>query len=430
MLMRKAHIISIGNELLIGDTVNTNASWLGTVLTESGFYVEQVITLPDDYSLIIENLNRSMERAAVTITTGGLGPTHDDITKKVVADLFNAELIENDEVLNHVKQIFSKRGYSLSPSNIDQAMVPENCEVMFNNQGTAPGMWFEKNGNFLAVLPGVPHEMKFLAEHRIKPKLKTVFPENEVWLTEYYRTAGIPESLLAERIGNLDEYVSNGVGIAYLPSPEGVTIRVSASGKTSARAEQKIVKLRKLLNKKAGNEIYGKGKGLNLAGVVGDILKERNMSIAVAESCTGGLLGNVITNVPGCSQYMKGGIIAYSNDIKTGLLGVDHEIIKTDGAVSKNTALQMAKGVAVKCGADIGVSTTGIAGPGGGTQEKPVGLVWMGFWIDGEHFALKSIFTNDRLINKERTVAVVLECLRRQLLGIGRYPYNLKPQFP
>jgi nicotinamide-nucleotide amidase len=430
MLMRKAHIISIGNELLIGDTVNTNASWLGSILTEEGFEVEQIITLPDNYPLITGQIESSLGLADLTITTGGLGPTHDDITKKAVADIFNTELTENEDVLNHIKQIFTKRNYTLSKSNREQALVPANCEVMFNQQGTAPGMWFERNGHYLAVLPGVPYEMKHLTEKRIKPKLAEVFPDREAWITEYFRTAGVPESTLAEKIGNLDEYVNNGVGIAYLPSPSGVTIRVSASGKNPELADRKIIKLRKVLYKKAGDEIFGEGKDLTLSHVVGDLLSKKNLSIAVAESCTGGFLANEITNIPGCSLYMKGGIIAYSNDMKTEILGVNSASIETDGAVSKNVALQMAKGAAKHCGADIGLSTTGIAGPGGGTKEKPVGLVWMGFWMKDTHFALQSIFTNNRLINKERTVTVVLDCLRRHLLDIGSYPYNLKPQFP
>jgi nicotinamide-nucleotide amidase len=430
MLMRKAHIISIGNELLIGDTVNTNASWLGSMLTEAGFGVEQVITIPDEYKLMTEKISQSLTQADLTITTGGLGPTHDDITKKVVSDIFGVECVKNEDVLNHIKEIFSKRDYTLSPSNAEQAMVPSNCDVLFNRQGTAPGMWFEKNGHYLAVLPGVPYEMKYLMEHRVKPKLAKVLHNTDVWVTEYFKTAGIPESTLAEQVGELDEYMKNGVGIAYLPSPGGVTIRVSASGRNPGQAEQKITKLRNLLNERAGDEIYGKGKELDLSRVVGDLLIEKNLTIATAESCTGGLLADKITNIPGCSTYMKGGIIAYSNDMKTALLGVDRKTIETCGAVSKEVALQMAIGAAKKCGADIGVSATGIAGPGGGTKEKPVGLVWMGFWIDGTHFALKSIFTNNRLTNKERTVMVVLDCLRRQLLGIDSYPYKLKPRFP
>lgn len=422
--MKKAHIITIGNELLIGDTVNTNASWIGSKLTEWGFSVQKMISIPDDFTPITQNIWDSLNQADLTIVTGGLGPTHDDITKKAVAQLFESQLVENRHVLKHIQAIFEKRGYVLSKTNREQALVPESCEVLFNKQGTAPGMWFEKEGRYLAVLPGVPYEMKHLMEKQVSQKVDEYFPERDEVITEYFKTTGIPESTLSDKIGNLEEYTLNGVGIAYLPNPSGVTIRISAN------SEKKLIQLRKKLQDRAGDYIYGKGKDVSLSEVVGELLAEKNLTIATVESCTGGLLANDITDVAGSSRYMTGGVVAYANDIKTQVLGVSQQTLHEHGAVSKMVALQMAKGIAEYMGANIGVSTTGIAGPGGGTKEKPVGLVWMGFWIDGEHFALQSIFTNDRLVNKERTVMVVLECVRRKLLGINSLPYELKPQLP
>lgn len=419
--MKNAHIITIGNELLIGDTVNTNASWLGSKLTESGFSVQKMVSIPDDFDPITNNISNSLAEADLTIVTGGLGPTHDDITKKAVAQLFESQLVENELVLNHVKGIFERRGFVFSRSNREQALIPECCEVLFNKQGTAPGMWFERNGHYLAVLPGVPYEMKHLMEVQVAPKIEQHFPDPDQIITEYFRTAGIPESTLSDTIGELDEFTSNGVGIAYLPSPSGVTIRISAN------SDEKLVKLREKLQQRAGNYIYGKGKNVSLAEVVGELLVDRNLTIATAESCTGGMLSNEITDIAGSSRYMLGGVVAYSNDVKKNMLGVQQDSLDQYGAVSKAVALQLAKGVAEHLGADIGVSTTGIAGPGGGTDEKPVGLVWMGFWIDGEHFALRSVFTNDRLINKQRTVMVVLESVRRRLSGVDSLPYELKP---
>lgn len=422
--MKNAHIITIGNELLIGDTVNTNASWLGSKLTESGFSVKKMISIPDDFDPIIENISASLIHADLTIVTGGLGPTHDDITKKAVAVLFESELVENEHVFTHIKKIFEKRGFVLSESNREQAFVPKVCEVLFNKQGTAPGMWFEKDGKYLAVLPGVPYEMRHLMEKQVSRKIAKYFPEPEKVITEYFKTAGIPESTLSDKVGNLDEYTSNGVGIAYLPNPSGVTIRISAN------SEGKLVRLREKLQQRAGNYIYGKGKNISLAEVVGELLVKNNLTIAVAESCTGGMLANEITNIPGSSDYMMGGVVAYSNEVKENMLGVSKKSLDDEGAVSKTVALQMAKGAAEQLNANIGVSTTGIAGPGGGTEEKPVGLVWMGFWINGNHFALRSILSNNRLVHKERTVMVVLECIRRHLLQIDGYPYELKPQHP
>ncbi|MEX0660876.1 MAG: competence/damage-inducible protein A [Balneolaceae bacterium] len=427
--MRKAHIISIGNELLIGDTINTNASWIGRFLTEKGFFVEQVITLPDDYILISECVEQSFMSSDFTVVTGGLGPTHDDITKKVITDFFDDELVENEAVLNHIKEIFRKRDFEFSRSNADQALVPKSCTVLFNNQGTAPGMWFEKENRALAVLPGVPYEMQFLMNNGVSDKLNDFFPGQDVWATRYYKTAGVPESTLSDGVvGDLSSYLNNGVQVAYLPNPGGVTIRISAEGNDKSAANNKLEKLQELLYKKAGEFIYGEGRDCQLAAVVGDLLKQNNKTIAVAESCTGGMLSNDITDVAGSSSYMLGGVIAYANDVKINHLGVNENDLKKYGAVSKQVALQMAKGVAESMGSSIGVSTTGIAGPGGGSVEKPVGTVWMGFWMDGKSFALKAQFTNDRLINKQRTVMVVLETIRREILGLGSYPYNLKPQ--
>lgn len=426
--MKKAHIISIGNELLIGDTVNTNAAWIGRLLTELGFYVEQVFTIPDDYTLIFNRIKQSFESTDFTVVTGGLGPTHDDITKKVVADYFNCTLVENKKVLSHVKKIFDRRGFDFSRVNADQALIPDKCSVLFNKQGTAPGMWFSEDEHHLAVLPGVPFEMKYLMREEVQPKVIELFKNQEVWVTEYFKTAGVPESTLSELIGNLDEFTNNGIGIAYLPNPGGVTIRVSTSAADKKEAHTKLYKISEMVTGKASDFIFGKGKDAELARVVGELLKQNNLYLSVAESCTGGLLSNSISDIPGCSEYFKGSVIAYSNELKIKLLNVNPSTIDKCGAVSKETALEMAEGVAKEAGSDIGVSTTGIAGPGGGTETKPVGTVWMGFWIKGKHFALKTIFTNDRLINKERTVLVVLETLRRQLLGIENLPYQLKPR--
>jgi len=428
--MKQAHIISIGNELLIGDTVNTNASGIGSFLTSLGFDVNRVVTLPDLYNPIKHEISESLSRADLTVVTGGLGPTHDDITKKVVFDLFGGEMVTNNQVLHHIEQIFEKRGFVMSPANREQAMVPDSCDLLFNKKGTAPGMWFNRGGCCLAVLPGVPYEMEYLLENGVQEQIRKSFTGLDVWVTEYFKTAGIPESTLSEQIGDLDKYVNNGVGVAYLPGPGGVTIRISASDKDESRAAEKLRDLKKLVNKRAGEFIYGKGKNTMLEEVVGKLLSDQNMSISTAESCTGGMLANRITNIPGCSQYMNGGAVTYSNESKVNILGVSADDIEKYGAVSSQVALQMAKNVANLYDADIGVATTGIAGPAGGTKEKPVGLVYMGFWMNGTHFALGTIFTEDRLINKQRTVALVMETVRRKLLGVDGIPYNLKPIMP
>lgn len=428
--MKQAHIISVGNELLIGDTVNTNASKIGSFLTGFGFDVKRVVTLPDLYDPLQREISKSLHEADITVITGGLGPTHDDITKKVVHDLLGGNMITNKQVLDHIEQIFEKRGFVMSKANREQAMVPDTCEVLFNKKGTAPGMWFNRDGNCLAVLPGVPYEMEYLLNNGVQTKINETFKGLDVWVTEYFKTAGIPESTLSEQIGNLELFVSNGVGVAYLPGPGGVTIRISASGENENHASEKLNDVKDLVNRRAGSFIYGKGKNTKQEEVLGKILSDSGKTIAAAESCTGGLIANRITNIPGSSRYMNGGVVTYSNESKVNILGVSERDIKKYGAVSSQVALQMAENVAQLYNADIGVATTGIAGPGGGTEEKPVGLVFMGFWMEGSHFALKTVFTEDRLINKKRSVAVIFDTVRRKLLGIDGLPYNLKPIHP
>lgn len=425
----QCHIISIGNELLIGDTVNTNASWLGQELTRAGIEVSRVYTIGDDLEVMKSVLGSALSEADLVITTGGLGPTHDDITKKAVTELFDCELILNEDVLNFIKKIFKERNIPFSKSNYYQAEVPDCCEVLFNTQGTAPGMWFNRENAALAVLPGVPYEMKHLVRDKVLPKIGERYPEKEFRKSHYFTTAGIGESTLSDQvIGDLSSVLSKNLSVAYLPSPQGTRIRISAQGKSEQEIKDRIRSVADIIKKKAGSYIIGEGKGLELSQVVGKILAERDLWIATAESCTGGFIANNITDVPGSSRYMKGGIVAYDNEVKVSQLGVNRDILESKGAVSKEVALQMAKGVAQRLGSDIGISTTGIAGPEGGTKEKPVGTVWIGFWSTNEHFALHAQFTNDRLINKERSSAVALETIRRHVLEIDEMPYGLKKQ--
>lgn len=428
--MKTAHIISIGNELLIGDTLNTNASWLGRYLNEQGFEVEQVVTMPDTYDLLIGRVRESFNDADFTIVTGGLGPTHDDITKKVITDLFETHLVLNKNVLNHIKKIFEARGFKFSQSNADQALVPENSSILFNKKGTAPGLWIEEGGHVMAVLPGVPHEMRYLTENEITPRLESEFPDRTVRSVRYFHTAGVPESTLSEQvIGDISEYLSSGFEVAFLPNAGGVKVRAGYRGNDIEQAVSKMEKFRSIILERAGDVIYGEGKVCNLADVLGELLVKQEKTIAVAESCTGGRVSDTLTDIPGCSRYVLGGVIAYANSVKKEQLWVEATDLATFGAVSSPVALQMAKGVAERMGADIGIATTGIAGPGGGTAEKPVGTVWMGFWTKNKHFALKGIFTDDREINKQRTTSVVLETVRRQLTGLESLPYNLNPVY-
>ena len=426
----KAQLISIGNELLIGDTVNTNASWMGQFLNDFGIEVTRVHTISDEHDLIKSTVQQSMEESDLVITTGGLGPTHDDITKTTIAELFDVELVQNQEVLNYIKELFKSRNIPFSESNSWQAMVPSNCEVLFNKAGTAPGMWFHENDCYLAVLPGVPYEMKYLMQRRVSSKLREQSNGIGYIHTEYLKTAGIGESTLADYVlGDLSEYLNSHVSMAFLPSFGQVTLRITGKGSTKEEAEERTTKLIKYIHQKAGMYIYGDHKNHSLSERVGKILIEQQKTIATAESCTGGLIANTITDIPGSSEYALGGIVSYSNSVKENQLGVSKSDLIEFGAVSKPVALQMAKGVAISTDSDIGISTTGVAGPGGGSEEKPVGTVWIGFYSKEQHFAVKALFTKDRLVNKQRTTIVALEIVRRMLLDIDELPYSLTKEF-
>ena len=425
----KAQIISIGNELLIGDTVNTNASWLGQFLHELGIEVTRVHTISDDHDLIKFTIQQSMDESDLVITTGGLGPTHDDITKTTIAELFGAKLVQDDSVLNYVKELFRSRNIPFSESNAWQAMVPDNCEVLFNKAGTAPGMWFHENDCYLAVLPGVPYEMKYLMKKRVASKLREEVSSIGYIHNEYLKIAGIGESTISDHLlGDLSEYFNDHVSMAFLPSFGQVTLRITGKGETKEEAISNSEKLVSFVKEKAGNLIYGESKEATLGEAIGKLLVQKNMKIATAESCTGGLIASTITDISGSSEYMLGGIVSYDNSVKTGQLGVSESDLETVGAVSKEVALQMARGVAEKLNAEIGISATGIAGPTGGTEDKPVGTVWIGFYGAGQHFAVKALFSKDRLVNKERTTVIALEIVRRVLLGMEELPYALKKE--
>ncbi|MEQ9264772.1 MAG: competence/damage-inducible protein A [Balneolaceae bacterium] len=425
----KAQIISIGNELLIGDTVNTNASWMGQFFSELGIEVTEVHTISDDLDLIQQTITQSMKASDIVVTTGGLGPTHDDITKTAVAELFEVDLVQDISVLNYVKDLFKSRNIPFSESNSWQAMVPENCEVLFNKAGTAPGMWFHENDCYLAVLPGVPYEMKYLMNRRVSSKLREVFTSIGFISTRYLKIAGIGESTVSDHLlGDLSAYLNGKVSLAFLPSFGSVTLRITGKGNSKEKADSRADKLVHFIKEKAHDFIYSEIKEETLSQAIGKILVSQNLLISTAESCTGGLIANTITDIAGSSEYMLGGVVSYANSVKINQLGVQEEDIETVGAVSKEVALQMAKGITEKLGSDIGLSTTGIAGPGGGSEEKPVGTVWIGFYGLGQHFAVKALFSKDRLVNKERTTIIALEIVRRVLIGMTEMPYALKKE--
>lgn len=408
-----AEIIAIGDELLIGQVVNTNASWLGEQLGRAGVPVRFMTTVGDNGEDIRAALQHALTRADFIIATGGLGPTHDDITKKVVTEFFEAgPLVRDDRVLAHIKNIFTRRNIPMSPVNEDQALVPRGAQVLWNANGTAPGLLFEKNGKHCAVMPGVPFEMKSMTTAELLPFLQA-HAGGQIIRHRTIKTFGIAESSLAEKlapIAVIEEYCK----LAFLPSYYGVKLRLSASGRAHDEVEQRIAAAEKIIHAKAGRYVYGYEDD-SLEEVVGRKLQERKATLALAESCTGGLLAHRLTNVSGSSEYFLRGYVTYSNAAKIELLGVPEEIIAQHGAVSEPCALAMAAGAKKMSNSDYAVAITGIAGPSGGTPEKPVGTVWIALATPRRVSAKHFLFMNDRLVNKERFAQAALAMLYRAL---------------
>ncbi len=413
----RAEIITIGDELLIGQVINTNASYIGKKLSEIGINVARIVSVGDVEKEIIEELEYALNNFDVVILTGGLGPTHDDVTKNAVCKFFNTDLVFNEDVLNQVKEFLAKRGRTeINEANKSQAFVPRKAKIITNYWGTAPGFLFEEQGKTVIVMPGVPKEMMGMMENFVinylSQKAKGLVIKQRV-----LKTTGIPEAHLYEKLKDTVEEIEEFCKVAFLPSALGVKIRITVETKSQSEADNLISEAEGKIRDKVNKYIYGIDDE-ELEEVVGRLLTEKGLKLAIAESCTGGLIADRITNVPGSSKYFEQGVVAYSNKAKIQILGVPEELIKNYGAVSREVAEAMAKGVREISGADIGISTTGIAGPTGATPTKPVGLVWIGYSDKNETFAKEFRFGDDRLENKQRAAQMALEILRRKLLGI------------
>lgn len=413
-----AEILTIGDELLIGQIVNTNAAWIGEELSLLGVDVARHVTLGDDEEAIQRELQAACESVSLVLITGGLGPTHDDLTKQAVAGFFGVGMRFDEATFENIQQRFATRGISMPARNRVQAEVPEQFEVLPNPYGTAPGLWYtgEAQGTLrhLAILPGVPDEMKNLMREEVLPRLA----QQQGLRTIRHRTlltTGIGESNLAERLGDLSDFLAEDLRLASLPSQSGTRLRLTAMGADAADVERRLDAFEAHLRQQAGPYIYGMN-GETLEGAVGAMLRARGLTLATAESCTGGILASRLTDVSGSSAYMLGGIIAYANHAKLHLLVVDPATIEAEGAVSEGVAKQMAQGVRAQLGADIGIATTGIMGPTGGTPDKPIGTVWIGY-ADGEQVrAWRFYLAKDRIRNKQFASTIALNLIRRQLL--------------
>jgi nicotinamide-nucleotide amidase len=417
----RAEIISIGDEILYGQIADTNSPFLAEKLTAEGIEVIFSTSVGDDINRIAEAFGTAGSRADVIIATGGLGPTSDDLTKKAVVKMFKRNLVFHEKILKEIEKSFEEHGLSMPKINQNQALLPQGAKPLANRWGVAPGIFIEEGNSLFFVLPGVPLEMRWMLENEVLPILRSKKPESFV-IQRKLRTTGIPESSIYEKIEGLIDPKGD-VKIAFLPSYLGVDIKLVVSlsnllttnikqkGKTEAKIEELEKKIREIL----GTYVYGTD-AQTLEEVVGKLLSERGKTIAVAESCTGGLIGAKFTNIPGSSKYFERGVVTYSNQAKTELLKVPPEIIEKYGAVSEEVAILMAEGVRGLAKTDYGLSATGIAGPKGGTPDKPVGTVYIGFAHENDSFAQKFQFGEDRRTNRERAAQAALNMVRLFLI--------------
>lgn len=413
--MLNISILSIGDELCIGQVVNTNASWLANQLSYIGCNIYTIVNIPDDLDFIKSEIARLSEISDFIILTGGLGPTLDDITKIALIQYFDDVLVQNQDLFSSLKVFFTKRGLPFTERNQQQALVPSKCKLLSNSIGTAPGMLFEYNRKYLVSLPGVPFEMKQISIEHLIPFIKQlILSRNDtVRLFKSYHTSGIAESLLADKL-DINQEILDKYSIAFLPSPDGVKLRFGTSADNFDQAQNMLKKLEnQLIPKIKDYLISAEGKGL--MEVTANLLIVNNQTLSVAESCTGGLLGSLITAIPGSSKFFMGGIIAYDNEVKTNNLAVKIETLKQFGAVSRETAIEMAENARKLLNTDFAISITGIAGPDGGTDEKPVGTIWVGLSSHKETIAKKYMFGATRELNRTRAIYSALNLLYQKL---------------
>ncbi|NOX47088.1 MAG: competence/damage-inducible protein A [Chlorobi bacterium] len=409
----KAEIISIGDELLIGQVVNTNASWMAEQLNMAGIKVNCILAISDQKEQILETLRMASKRSDVLLLTGGLGPTKDDITKKTVCEFYGSKLVFDEDVFKDVKSIFGKRGFVVSEVNRMQAEVPDNCTPIHNKNGTAPGLWFEKDNTILVSMPGVPFEMKAMMEGFIIPELSERF-ELPSLLNKTVLTHGVGESSLAAIIEDWENGLPGNIKLAYLPQPGIVRLRLSGTGKDKADLQSQIDKEVSKLHGLIPDLIFGYDRD-TMEEVIGGLLGARKATLGTAESCTGGYIAHLITSVAGSSGYFEGSVVSYSNSVKEKTLEVSSKTLEEFGAVSEQVVLEMARGAKKRLNVDYAIAVSGIAGPSGGTDEKPVGTTWIAIATPEKTFAKRFRFGEHRGRNIRRAALAALNMLRLEL---------------
>jgi nicotinamide-nucleotide amidase len=407
-----ATIITIGDELLIGQTIDTNSSWMATQLNSIGIRVKRRVAVGDVWEEIWQALEDEAKHSPIVLITGGLGPTSDDITKPLLCKFFDGKMVVDQGALDNVRNIFEnilKR--PLLDRNLKQAEVPDTCEVILNKRGTAPGMWFEKNNTIFVSMPGVPHEMKGMMENQVLPALQERF-QLSPFIHKTLLTAGIGESFLADILIDFEKNLPSEIKLAYLPNYGMVRLRLTADGMkmTMQEIDEKFQNLKHLVA-----EFMVIDQDLSLQQTISEILIRKKQTLSVAESCTGGYISHLITAIPGSSQFFMGGVVSYANELKINLLGVLPETIMQHGAVSLATVEQMAEGIRKKTGTDFSLATSGIMGPGGATDEKPVGFVCVAVSSKEGTKSTTFSFRFDRQRNIELTAAHALNFLRKNM---------------
>jgi len=411
----KAAIITIGDELLIGQTIDTNSSWMGAELSKTGFDVCRMTSIHDRREDILSALEESAGKTDVVLITGGLGPTSDDITKQTLCEFFGTRLVMNSEVLSMVEEMMIDRNFPMNEGNRRQAEVPESCIVLKNSSGTAPGLWFEKNDIIYIAMPGVPHEMQHLMTELILPELHKRFTSQTI-IHRNIMTYGTFESNLAELLESFEAALPENIKLAYLPASGVIKLRLTATGKEYNVLSSAVNEQVKILYSTIPEFIYSEAEE-SLEVVIGKLLKAKNQTLATAESCTGGEIAHMITTVAGSSAYYKGSVIAYSNSVKTQQLGVSPATIEKYGAVSEQTVSEMAIGARRLFNTDYAVATSGIAGPEGATPGKPVGTLWIAVASSAGIISEKRTFGNDRITNINRFSLAALNQLRKQIIS-------------
>lgn len=414
MIQPLAEVITIGDEILYGQITDTNTQFISEQLSLIGIKTIRKSSIGDSEEAILGILEEASQRADIIILTGGLGPTKDDITKHTICKFFGTDLVMHQPTLNHVTAFFEKRGRPMLDTNSQQAAVPRICEVLFNDIGTAPGMWINNRNKIYISLAGVPFEMRFLMNERVLPKLKAYFKSPFIY-HKMIHTVALGESFLAETIKDWENNLPNHIKLAYLPSLGIVKLRLTAIGDEKEEIIREVDALVSALNGLISQHIFGYDGDNKLEVVIGKLLLAQNKTIATAESCTGGYLASKITSIAGSSAYYKGSILAYANEVKISELKISKINLEKHGAVSEEVVKQMAANIRKKLGTSIGIATSGVAGPGGGTDEKPVGTVWIGYSDEKTTFAKKFMFVSLRENNISLATTYALNMVFQQL---------------